>query len=163
MIRRPPRSTLFPYTTLFRSVLEAGLAQRLLQQAPVVPGIQDDVGAQGREPARVRYLRGVQEVDPPYLQAAHAELGGRYVEQVLAGERGLVAAGPAEGAARGLVGEHHVRRAPVRRDPVGPGEHRERQVSDDDAVRADIGAVVVPDLVAQTQEPVLLVEGGPQT
>src|SRR5256885_7209845 len=25
MIRRPPRSTLFPYTTLFRSGLEAGL------------------------------------------------------------------------------------------------------------------------------------------
>src|SRR2546429_4416971 len=24
MIRRPPRSTLFPYTTLFRSVVEAG-------------------------------------------------------------------------------------------------------------------------------------------
>src|SRR2546430_5067592 len=24
MIRRPPRSTLFPYTTLFRSVLDAG-------------------------------------------------------------------------------------------------------------------------------------------
>src|SRR2546430_7640014 len=27
MIRRPPRSTLFPYTTLFRSVYEGGLAQ----------------------------------------------------------------------------------------------------------------------------------------
>src|SRR5256885_10719948 len=27
MIRRPPRSTLFPYTTLFRSRLEPGLAQ----------------------------------------------------------------------------------------------------------------------------------------
>src|SRR2546422_4449581 len=26
MIRRPPRSTLFPYTTLFRSLLDAGLA-----------------------------------------------------------------------------------------------------------------------------------------
>src|SRR2546430_3955589 len=26
MIRRPPRSTLFPYTTLFRSVIEASLA-----------------------------------------------------------------------------------------------------------------------------------------
>src|SRR3712207_8192480 len=26
MIRRPPRSTLFPYTTLFRSVVLAGLA-----------------------------------------------------------------------------------------------------------------------------------------
>src|SRR3989442_2622205 len=32
MIRRPPRSTLFPYTTLFRSVedeLDAGLVERL--------------------------------------------------------------------------------------------------------------------------------------
>src|SRR5256886_7539944 len=28
MIRRPPRSTLFPYTTLFRSLLEKGLALR---------------------------------------------------------------------------------------------------------------------------------------
>src|SRR3989454_8451753 len=27
MIRRPPRSTLFPYTTLFRSVLEVSLGQ----------------------------------------------------------------------------------------------------------------------------------------
>src|SRR3712207_7007853 len=29
MIRRPPRSTLFPYTTLFRSSLIAPLAERL--------------------------------------------------------------------------------------------------------------------------------------
>src|SRR3712207_9165032 len=27
MIRRPPRSTLFPYTTLFRSLLEAGAVE----------------------------------------------------------------------------------------------------------------------------------------
>src|SRR3712207_7568437 len=32
MIRRPPRSTLFPYTTLFRS------GSRMQQQAPVVVG-----------------------------------------------------------------------------------------------------------------------------
>src|SRR3989442_12024650 len=30
MIRRPPRSTLFPYTTLFRSVQEVGQAAGLL-------------------------------------------------------------------------------------------------------------------------------------
>src|SRR3712207_8634728 len=30
MIRRPPRSTLFPYTTLFRSGLVAGLDHRLV-------------------------------------------------------------------------------------------------------------------------------------
>src|SRR3712207_8062934 len=29
MIRRPPRSTLFPYTTLFRSVISVPIAQRL--------------------------------------------------------------------------------------------------------------------------------------
>src|SRR5437016_2724581 len=38
MIRRPPRSTLFPYTTLFRSLLQelvlALLSQRLLEVLP---------------------------------------------------------------------------------------------------------------------------------
>src|SRR3712207_7456876 len=35
MIRRPPRSTLFPYTTLFRSVgPEGAVAPRLLPRAP---------------------------------------------------------------------------------------------------------------------------------
>src|SRR2546427_3229206 len=29
MIRRPPRSTLFPYTTLFRSAFEEGMRQHL--------------------------------------------------------------------------------------------------------------------------------------
>src|SRR3712207_7241193 len=33
MIRRPPRSTLFPYTTLFRSMLRTGLARALIAWA----------------------------------------------------------------------------------------------------------------------------------
>src|SRR2546421_6222803 len=37
MIRRPPRSTLFPYTTLFRSVL---LEYRLMELVPIVEIIQ---------------------------------------------------------------------------------------------------------------------------
>src|SRR3989442_6586075 len=37
MIRRPPRSTLFPYTTLFRSLLHAYVGQRLLAHAPLGP------------------------------------------------------------------------------------------------------------------------------
>src|SRR2546422_8875108 len=32
MIRRPPRSTLFPYTTLFRSMLDADERERLARQ-----------------------------------------------------------------------------------------------------------------------------------
>src|SRR5256885_16364854 len=43
MIRRPPRSTLFPYTTLFRSLLERPRrlrVQRLRLQEPRPPGRQ---------------------------------------------------------------------------------------------------------------------------
>src|SRR3712207_8027346 len=63
MIRRPPRSTLFPYTTLFRSALE-GLAPRVEQaEAPVAAlrvGADDcvfggeGVGGHGEEPLRQR-------------------------------------------------------------------------------------------------------------
>src|SRR2546422_5884452 len=45
MIRRPPRSTLFPYTTLFRSRPRAAGARR--QDRPEPP-------ARGRGPARLR-------------------------------------------------------------------------------------------------------------
>src|SRR2546422_7913216 len=38
MIRRPPRSTLFPYTTLFRSELRAELRERL--QLPVLRQVE---------------------------------------------------------------------------------------------------------------------------
>src|SRR5260221_9813822 len=43
MIRRPPRSTLFPYTTLFRSLVDHGLVAEVAAAAAVVLG---DVGAQ---------------------------------------------------------------------------------------------------------------------
>src|SRR3989442_6093652 len=38
MIRRPPRSTLFPYTTLFRSLIEADGSQGLLGFGTVADG-----------------------------------------------------------------------------------------------------------------------------
>src|SRR5690348_18074441 len=47
MIRPPPRSTLFPYTTLFRSVVD--LAQGLEQ----LPGERVDLAPLGRHLARV--------------------------------------------------------------------------------------------------------------
>src|SRR3712207_6964894 len=39
MIRRPPRSTLFPYTTLFRSDLEQGGAEGREVRAVQAPGV----------------------------------------------------------------------------------------------------------------------------
>src|SRR2546426_8836102 len=40
MIRRPPRSTLFPYTTLFRSLRQASLDRALPHQLGVAPDIE---------------------------------------------------------------------------------------------------------------------------
>src|SRR3712207_7883020 len=37
MIRRPPRSTLFPYTTLFRSVLRVPAQSRVLVDSRLLP------------------------------------------------------------------------------------------------------------------------------
>src|SRR3712207_7158048 len=58
MIRRPPRSTLFPYTTLFRSSVRGVEAdgERRLQVVPGV-GAERDVGVGLQDP---RHL-----VDPP--------------------------------------------------------------------------------------------------
>src|SRR3989442_8806995 len=51
MIRRPPRSTLFPYTTLFRSGNESGAASGL---SPSPPGADES----GRAGARARTPQG---------------------------------------------------------------------------------------------------------
>src|SRR2546430_9514730 len=59
MIRRPPRSTLFPYTTLFRSViLIIGLAIRAeaeLEKAELTQRLHEGIG--GRPPPLMRRLR----------------------------------------------------------------------------------------------------------
>src|SRR2546430_8754828 len=39
MIRRPPRSTLFPYTTLFRSAEEMGLSPHVLELCHLAKGL----------------------------------------------------------------------------------------------------------------------------
>src|SRR3712207_7478159 len=47
MIRRPPRSTLFPYTTLFRSQPEAGdlVARELAERGPRGAALRGEHGA----------------------------------------------------------------------------------------------------------------------
>src|SRR3989442_9768703 len=50
MIRRPPRSTLFPYTTLFRSVADTGIVDALTRALP--SGVACAVSAALCAPAR---------------------------------------------------------------------------------------------------------------
>src|SRR2546430_13626620 len=61
MIRRPPRSTLFPYTTLFRSAALAGLATTIGLVAVLVSSVlaSGTIRVAIVENARVVELRGV--------------------------------------------------------------------------------------------------------
>src|SRR3712207_7856593 len=75
MIRRPPRSTLFPYTTLFRSVLEQVAAradpQRLEEVLVLGGGRQhhdDGLGNLGGD------LRGGQDRKSTRLNSSHANI-----------------------------------------------------------------------------------------
>src|SRR3712207_7315290 len=91
MIRRPPRSTLFPYTTLFRSDVGAG--------ARSVGGVEADAGAgagvdevqarrghlvrradrlrrddERREDPRVRHADGAEDRKSTRLNSSHANI-----------------------------------------------------------------------------------------
>src|SRR2546430_17179274 len=61
MIRRPPRSTLFPYTTLFRS---RGVVEALVTAAPAVGQLGNPVAGvdRGRDGGRRVERRGRQSV-----------------------------------------------------------------------------------------------------
>src|SRR3989442_7847219 len=55
MIRRPPRSTLFPYTTLFRSILEEKIfhmAGATTPQQQTVAALEHAIREAGREPVQ---------------------------------------------------------------------------------------------------------------
>src|SRR3712207_7021831 len=71
MIRRPPRSTLFPYTTLFRSVRDVVRVVRIADDdevGVVVPGVeQADRAAEG--------VRG-QPLRPPHADLADQQVAG---------------------------------------------------------------------------------------
>src|SRR2546426_7888912 len=82
MIRRPPRSTLFPYTTLFRSVVEEpapGLRPELVPRDLVLDETRrpEAVVAEGfgEEPARAVedvHAAPVDELEDPDLRVAEA-------------------------------------------------------------------------------------------
>src|SRR5438552_10184632 len=63
MIRRPPRSTLFPYTTLFRSHAE----DRDRQRRGVPPGLDHQFPEVGQQPEHVAVLR------PPRVRHPRSE------------------------------------------------------------------------------------------
>src|SRR2546429_4536152 len=71
MIRRPPRSTLFPYTTLFRSVAIADVAR-------VEPAVPDRLG--GRPGVAEVALHDVRPVDEDFPELPVGHLAARSEE-----------------------------------------------------------------------------------
>src|SRR2546422_8586859 len=67
MIRRPPRSTLFPYTTLFRSRWERGRARTALERRPAEAGCRRESRKLYRRPARTRLARRRRPFPWPYI------------------------------------------------------------------------------------------------
>src|SRR5690349_24237311 len=77
MIRRPPRSTLFPYTTLFRSLVRAGLALVTEVVADRLPAGAAVVGSlnQLAEPAvGLRRVQPVLDRKSTRLNSSHVEI-----------------------------------------------------------------------------------------
>src|SRR5688572_31294790 len=66
MIRRPPRSTLFPYTTLFRSV---GALQAADRPRRAGAGPRADDHHRGGRPPRLRFVQGRSEEHTSELQS----------------------------------------------------------------------------------------------
>src|SRR5258708_21459638 len=64
MIRRPPRSTLFPYTTLFRSPAQTMDRRALHRMAQSLPTARQGLGEPQQKGARVLAPR----INPPHAQ-----------------------------------------------------------------------------------------------
>src|SRR3712207_8662099 len=87
MIRRPPRSTLFPYTTLFRSVG----TEVLLEEVPDHPlglGVEDVEGVRGRRGAT--FVLECEQADLRAVAVGHDEpVVSGHLRQRLGGELGV--------------------------------------------------------------------------
>ena len=119
------------------------LGEQLVQQPDIVAGVVMDFLAQRLERARVGQFRRADGIAPADFDAVHAELRGDGVDQPLAHEGGLVAAGRAIGRRRRLVGEAEMADRAVGRHPIGAGQNARRHVHDSCGMRAHIGALVV--------------------
>src|SRR5256885_15308682 len=84
MIRRPPRSTLFPYTTLFRSALVAPRYERRTRRLDLFQGVEDVPAA--RDLRRIRPRADQDKIVVHHVEAPDAVAFG---EEFLLGRSGV--------------------------------------------------------------------------
>src|SRR3712207_8815054 len=74
MIRRPPRSTLFPYTTLFRSDGHSGATQRLSHVGYMSGDGNGRIAFKGPNGSRRRTAHDAQDRKSTRLNSSHANI-----------------------------------------------------------------------------------------
>src|SRR2546430_4580324 len=77
MIRRPPRSTLFPYTTLFRSPLHGGANQAVLEMLENIHASGDDGSkfiAAAKDKHSGKRLMGFGDRKSTRLNSSHSQI-----------------------------------------------------------------------------------------
>src|SRR6266478_5730221 len=111
MIRRPPRSTLFPYTTLFRSIRAMGgkTAARALMQAAGVPVVPGDNGEGGQGfPNAAAAKAAAARIGYPVMLKAAAGGGGRGMRLVDSEDKLEAALAGAQREAKAAFGDDTV-------------------------------------------------------
>src|SRR6516162_5108787 len=105
---------------------------------------------QPRQP--VRHLASADQVAPTHLGAVDPQVARRELDEPLAKERALVAAGRAIGARWGLIGEQRRRGHPHIWHAIWAGETLRQGARRDQPVGADIGPEIDEHLAAQSED-----------
>src|SRR3712207_7131420 len=75
MIRRPPRSTLFPYTTLFRSAQQLADRLAVISQGRIVAlGTPGEIGRHALEHTYIRFRPECRDRKSTRLNSSHANI-----------------------------------------------------------------------------------------
>src|SRR5215472_8254266 len=108
---------------------------------------------------RIRHLSIGDEVAPPHLDAVDAETLGRKLDQPLAEETSLVAAGRAIGSGRRLVGDESRRRKMNVRNAIRAAEKLRDIARRGQPIGADIGAEIDKNVAAQADDRAVALAG----
>ncbi len=117
--------------------------QELVEQADIVAGVVVDLLAERLQRPVERHLLFGDGVAPPHVVGIDAELHRDRVDQPLAHERRLVAAGRPIRRRRRLVGQAEMPQGAVGGNTIGAGQDAGRHVHDTGRVGTHIGALVV--------------------